>query len=204
MNDIHPPVTTLVMTGTFDETYHYYTSPVTFTLTATDDITGVAHTYFKLDGTQHTYTGPVTISTDGTHTFSYWSVDNKGNMEAEKSIPSFTIDLTGPTVTLTAPTTGGLYLFGNHLLDLKSGKTIFLFGGIPVAATATASGAPLVAVRFYVDGTLFAEDTTAPYSATLSMKHKGAADITAKAFDSLGHEATSAAVHIDNYVHIGP
>jgi len=203
MQDTTAPVTTITMTGTFDETYHYYTSPVIITLTATDDLTGVAHTYYKLDGVQHTYSGPITISADGTHTFSFWSVDNKGNVEAVKSIPDFRIDLTGPTVTLTSPTTGGLYLFGNHILDLKSGKTIYIFGEIPVAATATANGAPILVVRFYVDGTLFAEDSTAPYSASLSMKHKGPCDITAKAVDVLGHEATSAAVHIDRYFHVG-
>ena len=126
------------MSGTFDETYHYYTSAVKMKLTATDDITGVAHTYYKLDGVQYEYTGLVTINTDGDHTFCYWSVDNEGNVEAEKCVPAFRIDLTGPTVTITGPATGALYLFGSQILPLKSGKTIFLFGGIPVTASATA------------------------------------------------------------------
>jgi hypothetical protein len=89
---------------------------------------------------------------------------------------------------------------GNHILDLKSGKTIFLFGGIPVTATATADDAPIVVVRFYLDGTLMAEDSTAPYGATLSVKHNGPAVILVKAVDMLGHEASSAPLNIDNYI----
>ncbi|MCX6672120.1 MAG: Ig-like domain-containing protein, partial [Euryarchaeota archaeon] len=204
MSDNHAPVTTLSMAGTMDPLTHFYTTSVILTLTATDDVTGVKAIYYILDGIQHTYTGPITVSTDGTHTFSYWAVDNEGNIEAAKSIPDFKIDLTGPTVTLTAPTTGALYLFGNHLLDLKSGKTIFLFGGIPVAATASSTDAPITTVQFFADGTLFAEDTTAPYTATFSQKHSGALVLTAKAVDLLGHVATSAPINIDNYIHIGP
>ena len=198
MEDLNPPVTTLQMSGTFDETYHYYTSPVKMKLTATDDITGVAHTYYKLDGVQNEYTGLITINTDGTHTFSYWSVDNEGNVEAEKSVPSFRIDLTGPTVTITGPT-AGLYLFGSQILPLSSGKIIFLFGGIPVTATATSTEAPIQVVRFYLDDVLLAEDSTAPYAATLSAKHSGAAVIKVTARDVLGHEG-SATLNIDTYI----
>jgi hypothetical protein len=126
-----------------------------------------------------------------------------GNVEAQQCLLPFRIDLTGPSVTLTGPATGALYLFGQHMLNLKSGKTIFLFGEIPVTATATSSDAPILVVRFYYDGTLFAEDSTAPYSALLSVKHKGALDLTAKAVDILGHEATSNTIHIDNYIHLG-
>jgi hypothetical protein len=198
MEDLNPPVTTLQMSGTFDETYHYYTSAVKMKLTATDDITGVAHTYYKLDGVTSEYTGLVTINTDGDHTFCYWSVDNEGNVEAEKSVPSFRIDLTGPTVTITGPT-AGLYLFGSQILPLSSGKIIFLFGGIPVTATATSTEAPIQVVRFFLDDVLLAEDSTAPYAATLSAKHSGAAVIKVTAVDVLGHEG-SATLNIDTYM----
>jgi hypothetical protein len=198
MEDLNPPVTTLQMSGTFDETYHYYTSAVKMKLTATDDITGVAHTYYKLDGVTSEYTGLVTINTDGDHTFCYWSVDNEGNVEAEKSVPSFRIDLTGPTVTITGPT-AGLYLFGSQILPLSSGKIIFLFGGIPVTATATSTEAPILVVRFFLDDVLLAEDSTAPYAATLSAKHSGAAVIKVTARDVLEHEA-SATLNIDTYM----
>jgi hypothetical protein len=102
-------------------------------------------------------------------------------------------------VTITGPATGALYLFGSQILPLKSGKTIFLFGGIPVTATATADDAPIQVVQFFLDDVLLAEDSTAPYAATLSAKHSGPAVIKVTARDVLGHEA-SATLNIDNYM----
>jgi hypothetical protein len=52
MEDNNPPVTTAQMTGTWDEECHWYTSCVKIKLDATDDNTGVAHTYYELDGVQ--------------------------------------------------------------------------------------------------------------------------------------------------------
>jgi hypothetical protein len=198
MSDNNAPVTTAQMTGTWDETCHWYTSCVKIKLTATDDISGVAATYYELDGVQYTYTGLVTICADGTHTFCYWSVDNEGNVEEKICLPEFRIDQTGPTVSITGPATGYLYIFGKQIMPLKSGKTIFLFNGIPVTATATAVDNPVDVVQFYLDGTLMAEDSTAPYSATLSAKHSGPATITVTAIDSLGRTA-SATLNIDRY-----
>jgi len=198
MEDNNAPVTTAQMTGTFDETCHWYTSCVKIKLTATDDITGVAATYYELDGVQYTYTSLVSICTDGTHTFCYWSVDNEGNVEEKICLPEFRIDMSGPTVSITGPATGYLYLFGKQIMPLKSGKTIFIFGGIPVTATATASDNPVEVVQFYLDGALMAEDSTAPYSATLSTKHSGAAEITVTAIDGLGRSASDS-LSIDKY-----
>jgi hypothetical protein len=197
MNDVNPPVTTAQMTGTWDEECHWYTSCVKIKLDASDDISGVAHIYYTLDGVQYEYTQLVSICTDGTHTFCYWSVDNEGNVEEKKCLPEFRIDLTGPTVTITGPTPG-LYIFGKKIMELKSGKTIFLFNGIPVTATATADESPVDVVRFYLDDVLMAEDSTAPYSATLSAKHTGPATIKVTAVDGLGHEASDT-LNIDNY-----
>jgi hypothetical protein len=198
MNDNNPPVTIAQMTGTFDEECHWYTSAVKIKLTATDDISGVAVTYYELDGVQHEYTGLITINTDGTHTFCYWSVDNEGNVEEKKCFPDFRIDLTGPSVTITGPATGYLYLFGNQLFELKSGKTIFLFGGIPVTATATADDVPVAVVQFFLDDVLMNEDTTAPYAVTIKAKHTGAATIKVTAIDDLGRSASDT-LNIDNY-----
>ncbi|VVB62219.1 Uncharacterised protein [uncultured archaeon] len=199
MKDVNPPKTTASMTGTFDQQCHWYTSAVTITLTATDDLTGVCKTYYTLDGIQHEYIMPVVINTDGTHTFCFWSVDCEGNTEAKQCLPDFRIDLTGPTVSITGPATGYLYLFGNQLFALKSGKTIFLFNGIAVTATASATDAAVKVVQFYLDDVLMNEDTTAPYSAKLSTKHSGPATIKVTAIDVLGRSA-SATLNIDNYL----
>jgi hypothetical protein len=75
--DVTPPVTTCTITGT---------NPVTITLTATDDDTGVNHTYYKIDdGTYAIYTAPVEVSESGDHTVYYYSVDYAGNVEDEQN-----------------------------------------------------------------------------------------------------------------------
>jgi hypothetical protein len=199
MTDHQAPVTIAEMAGTLDEKCHWYTSCVKIKLTATDDIAGVAHIYYELDGVQYEYTGLITICEDGDHTFCYWAVDTEGNTEAKQCLPPFRIDLTGPTVSITAPQPGYLYLMGNQLFKLKSGKTIFLFNGIPVTASVTANDAAIDVVRFYMDDVLLAEDTTAPYSVVLSTKHSGPAVLKVTAVDTVGHSA-SATLNIDNYV----
>ena len=102
---------------------------------------------------------------------------------------------------ITSPTPGYLYLFGNQLFPLKSGKTVILFGGILVAANFTTEGAPMKTVQFYLDDVLMNEDTTAPYSVTLRTKHKGPATIKVTAVDILGR-STSDTLNIDNYLNL--
>lgn len=93
--DITPPVTTCVITGT---------NPVTITLTATDDMSGVNFTKYKIDdGSYETYTAPVEVTEAGDHVVYFYSVDIAGNVETEKS-QAFTVE--GPAMTITIK--GGL------------------------------------------------------------------------------------------------
>ena len=56
------------------------------TLSVTETGSGVAATYYTVDGgAQQTYNGGITLD-GGTHTITYWSVDVAGNTEAAKSI----------------------------------------------------------------------------------------------------------------------
>jgi hypothetical protein len=100
---------------------------------------------------------------------------------------------------ITSPVPGYLYLFGDQVFPLKSGKTIILFGDILVESNYTTEGAPMRTVQFYLDDVLMNEDTTAPYSVTIGMKHNGPATIKVIAIDILGHSA-SATLDIDNYL----
>ena len=52
------------------------------TLEAADVSSGLAHTYYTLDGVQHDYDGPFTVDGDGSHAITYWSTDIAGNIEA--------------------------------------------------------------------------------------------------------------------------
>ena len=100
---------------------------------------------------------------------------------------------------ITSPVPGYLYLFGDQVFPLKSGKTIILFGDILVESNYTTEGAPMRTVQFYLDDALMNEDTTAPYSVTIGMKHNGPATIKVIAIDILGHSA-SATLYIDYYL----
>jgi|GEM_PF-6691476 len=58
-------------------------------LTAMDAASGVAATYYKLDGVQSAGTS-ISTSAIGSHTLEFWSVDAAGNVESHKTV-SFTI-----------------------------------------------------------------------------------------------------------------
>jgi hypothetical protein len=84
----------------------------TVVLSASDDNSGVANTYYTLDGgPQQTYSGPFTPA-DGTHTLVFWSVDSAGNIEASHSV-TFTEDVTAPTITINVPADGAHYGLGH-------------------------------------------------------------------------------------------
>jgi hypothetical protein len=66
----------------------WYTAPVSVTLFATDDASGVAVIRYTLDGSEPTvssplYSGPFTVSQTATVRYRAW--DNAGNVEATNS-----------------------------------------------------------------------------------------------------------------------
>ncbi len=94
--DITPPTTT--------DNYQYddiwTNQDANITLTATDDMSGVAHTYYLVNGVQHEGT-TINITEEGQHTVQYWSVDNAANAESLHLIRVW-IDKTPPEVTISA------------------------------------------------------------------------------------------------------
>ncbi|WP_409345940.1 OmpL47-type beta-barrel domain-containing protein [Paenibacillus sp. MBLB4367] len=76
----------------------WYVQPVTVSLGASDDSSGVVSSAYSSDGgaTWQTYTGPVMFDQDGEYALSYRSTDNAGNVEAAKTV-AFKIDRTAPT-----------------------------------------------------------------------------------------------------------
>jgi len=88
--DATPPVTTCTLTGELDGTV--YISDVTVALNATDSESGVDHSMYNLDNTTWTrYTAPFVVSSNGTHTVQYYSIDKTGNIETTKTA-TFVID----------------------------------------------------------------------------------------------------------------
>ncbi len=84
----------------------WYNAGVDVTLSASDNLSQINKTYFAVDGgAPQVYTVAVPVAEDGTHTITYWSTDNAGNVE-DKTGNSLTlkIDKTPPTLTGAATT----------------------------------------------------------------------------------------------------
>ena len=103
--DVTPPVTT----STADSAWHR--GAVTVTLSATDALSGVAYTRYRVDGAGWQTGTSFLVSGDGVHGIDFYSVDNAGNPEAVKSA-QVKIDGTAPTGTVTTPTDGASYVQG--------------------------------------------------------------------------------------------
>jgi len=94
----------LTAPATTSDAIAQYTSTATIKLTATDTGgSGVAGTYYRLDGGAQVTGTTVTVSTIGFHTLEFWSADKSGNIETPHKTVSFSVvappDLTAPVTT---------------------------------------------------------------------------------------------------------
>ena len=91
------PVTTINILPA--ETVEWYNKTVTLTLNATDTFSGVESIRYKIDGSDWLIYNntSVTISTEGVHTFEYYSIDKAGNVEDTKAL-TIKIDITAPEI----------------------------------------------------------------------------------------------------------
>jgi hypothetical protein len=85
-----------------DSTNGWYRSGPTVTLTATDTLSTVASTWYRVDGgAPQAYTGPFTQSLEGQHTITFWSVDKAGNAEdqdQDTNTITVRVDTTAPGI----------------------------------------------------------------------------------------------------------
>jgi len=156
--------------------------------TASDDV-GVVGVQFLLDGVAlgpEDTTAPYSISWDsttaggGTHTLSARARDVAGNLTTSAAV-SVTIDITAPTVSITAPANGAA-----------------VSGTVAVSATAS-DNVGVVGVQFLLDGMpLGTEDRTAPYSVSWNAHSAspGPHTLAARARDAAGNQTTSAAITV--------
>jgi hypothetical protein len=107
----------------------WYTSDVSIGLAASDSASGVATSYFTVDGGAQQSGNTATLSAKGTHTFTYWSVDKSGNAEQPRSLTvnigpldvSASVQLTQQGATLNRAT--GKYV-GSVTVTNNSGATL--------------------------------------------------------------------------------
>jgi hypothetical protein len=70
---------------------------VTVTLSASDNLSGVAATYYAVDGGAPQTGTSISIDTEGTYAITFWSVDKAGNTETPHTA-TVMIDKTAPTI----------------------------------------------------------------------------------------------------------
>jgi hypothetical protein len=115
----------------------WYLSPAQIYINPTDSASNIAATYYTLDGgPTQTYTAVFNISTGGIHTVNYWSVDQAGNTEAQKSL-TVRVDSAAPTTQII---TGG------------TGANGWYRGPVQVDLTATDPEAGVNVTMYRVDG----------------------------------------------------
>jgi hypothetical protein len=159
--DDEAPMTTHDLTGTMG-CNDWYTSEVTIRLTGTDNRVGVGETWYRIDGgAWQLYTGRFAVEADGEHIVEYYSVDNVGNVEEIKTIETFKIDQTPPTVALSMPESGYLYIGGRPIFQI--GRTIVI-GELTSQASASDATSGIDYVEFLVDGEVKSADLTAPFT----------------------------------------
>jgi len=129
--DLTAPTTTATIVGSL------------VTLSATDSLSGVAATYYSIDGGgAQTYSAPFTASASGSHTLQYWSIDVAGNPENPLPAVTFGAD-TYITVTSVSGLAGQKKNLTARLRRSSNNQNI---------ANAT--------IVFKVDGTIVGTDTT--------------------------------------------
>ncbi len=93
--DTVPPTSQATIDGAPAPT-GWYVQPVTVTITASDDRSGVAGVRYRLDQSNWITATVIPISSDGNHTLEYQAVDVAGNVQAVQSLP-IPLDRTPPT-----------------------------------------------------------------------------------------------------------
>ncbi len=123
--DLQPPLT--VATGVPEG---WSRSDVSVTLSATDDVSGIDATYYRIDaGDVVRYDAPVVFREDGIRTITFWSVDRSGRTEGAVSA-TVSIDKTAPSdvapVGVTSLSTTSLRLSWTESQDEVSGVDRYL------------------------------------------------------------------------------
>ncbi len=142
-------------------------TPITAVLSAADPLSGVARTYFRLDGgATAEYVTPFEVAAEGVHSVEYWSVDAAGNTETTKTA-SIRIDRSAPSSTDDAPLgwQRSPLTFALHSTDSLSG---------------------VAAARYSIDG-----GATTVYTTGITVSGDGTRTVAYAAVDNVGNvEAT--------------
>jgi hypothetical protein len=137
--DSTTPATTDSLTGTLGSAGWYTSATVNVTLSATDTTSGIANTFYTIDGgAQRAYSGAFAVGGDGSHTIAFWSVDAAGNAETSHS-HSFKIDSTRPSTT-------------DIISGTPSNNGWYISTSVSVTLTTTDATSGVAATHYTIDG----------------------------------------------------
>ena len=137
---------------------------------------------------------------EGTHTIVYWWIDIYGNCSAVMSLV-YTMDSTPPTVDITSPEDGKLYLFGSPVMDRIIDNKTLCIGKVPVAANADdgTTGVSMVMFSFSNGDSGYDDNGTNGFTYLFKDMHFGPLTITAVAIDNIGLTSTPDSMTVDVY-----
>jgi hypothetical protein len=121
----------------------------------------------------------------GTYPITARAVDNTGATTVSAAYVYTVAASLPPTVSVSSPFSGAIF-------PINSPVTL-------TASASAASGHSVAQVQFYVNGSLLAADTTAPYAVTWTPATGAAYDVMARAIDEVGTAADSATVTLSAY-----
>jgi hypothetical protein len=164
---------------------------VTVAASATDNV-AVSKVEFYVNGTlkvtdtasPYAYSWDTVSATNGSFTLTAKAYDAAGNVGQSSTV---TVTINNPVTDTTPPITS--------ITSPTIGATV---SGTVSVATSTADNVAVTKVEFYVNGALFATDTTAPFgfSWDTTATADGAYDLTIKAYDAAGNIGQSAKVSV--------
>lgn len=164
--DITAPTTSANLSGSGGE----WSTSVQVTLSSNDNLSGVSNSFYKLDGgAAQTYTAPFSVSSNGTHTLSYWSVDVAGNTESAHS-SVIKVDTAAPTTQISP--TGWVGTNG-------------WFRNVPVQVSLSASDnnqSGVASTSYSVDG-----GATQTYAGAFAINNEGIHEVNFWSVDALGN-----------------
>jgi hypothetical protein len=185
--DTIAPVTSASLSGTLSG--GIYISPVTVTLSASDSGSGVAATYYQIDGgALLTYAGPFAVPATGSHTVVFHSKDVAGNIESNKST-AFTIE---------SPTSTSVFASVNPSTYGKAvtftATVIQSFGGTATGTVTFKDGAATIGTSALSGGTAVLNISTLAAGAhSITAVYGGSGNDVASTSAALAHTVTKAA-----------
>jgi hypothetical protein len=179
VNDTTPPVTAIIVGDpqyTSSCRKRYVTSATMFALSATDDLSGVAKTEYRIDNGSWIAYAPFTLASEGSHVIGYRSVDRRNNTETEKKL-TVIVDNTPPVSTLSIGS-----------VKCNSGGSISVTKTTKFTITATDASSGVRLSEYRIDGGSW---TTYGGAFALAGYSTGAHTISYRSTDNVGNVETA-------------